>query len=303
MRREKRTHGFTLVELLVVIAIIGILIGLLLPAIQSARESARRAGCGNNLRQFGIELLAYHDVNKRFPTGVYGAETGPTEKGFGWGTAILPQLEEQRLYDLIAPDWRPDVFRIRFRDTGTIIAGGNAELKVFRCPTSQLPPLGAAELMAAFARGYATSDYKACSGFMDRGMFCTVAECIAAGNRTISIQQVTDGLSSTIAVGESAYYAAPEVDKWPFWIGGVVEDESVMFRTDDRNFINCVLGGKSEESFTTATDDECAFSWHTGGAQFAFGDGSVHFLPETIDFEVYNNLGTKDDGQIVNGYL
>jgi prepilin-type N-terminal cleavage/methylation domain-containing protein len=112
---DRRTHrGFTLVELLVVIAIIGILVALLLPAIQAAREAARRASCSNNLKNLGLGVLNHHDVQRHFPLSygwsspsqdeinVKAATAPPTGKklsGKGWILSILPQLENQPLYD------------------------------------------------------------------------------------------------------------------------------------------------------------------------------------------------------------
>jgi prepilin-type N-terminal cleavage/methylation domain-containing protein len=96
-------QAFTLVELLVVIAIIGILVALLLPAIQAAREAARRTGCSNNLKNLGLAALTHHDQMKHFPVnygGPYKPEApGKTQSGVGWILSMLPQLEEQALYD------------------------------------------------------------------------------------------------------------------------------------------------------------------------------------------------------------
>src|SRR5262245_576042 len=113
MNRNRRTEslrhrtyhlGFTLVELLVVIAIIGILVALLLPAIQAAREAARRSACSNNLKNLGLAALTHHDAMKHFPVsngGPYGGEapSGVRQTGAGWILNMLPQLEEQPLYD------------------------------------------------------------------------------------------------------------------------------------------------------------------------------------------------------------
>jgi prepilin-type N-terminal cleavage/methylation domain-containing protein len=105
---RRRTGGFTLVELLVVIAIIGILIALLLPAVQAAREAARRSQCNNNLKQIGLGLQNYSDVNKTFPPdalwgqypmGGVGATQNPYH--YPWSVSILPYIEQKPLYDAI----------------------------------------------------------------------------------------------------------------------------------------------------------------------------------------------------------
>jgi len=322
-RRERACfRGFTLVELLVVIAIIGVLIALLLPAVQAARETARRAQCTNNLKQLGLALHSHHDAHNQYPLGIADAEKNyidaegyprSEEEGYGWGTALLPYMDEQPLFDLIHPDWKASPFVIYYTLNSTIVPGGDTELAVFRCPSSDLPShvpetlgtvAGTWTLSEQFVLGYATSDYKACNGNdRDEGMFCPLSECLKPANgkiarRLVSAKDVTDGLSNTLAFGESAY--APELEKWPFWIGGVTEDESALFKTDIHNFINCDIVPKSTDNFPNASDDECAFGWHAGGAFFCFGDGSVHFLNENIDFQIYEYLGNIADGQIIS---
>jgi prepilin-type N-terminal cleavage/methylation domain-containing protein len=102
--RDKSRVGFTLVELLVVIAIIGILVALLLPAVQAAREAARRSECTNNLKQIGVALHNYHDTHKMFPPGWIpqtGMPGGGSGYAWGWGTAILPFMEQASLPDQI----------------------------------------------------------------------------------------------------------------------------------------------------------------------------------------------------------
>ncbi|MGI9427477.1 MAG: DUF1559 domain-containing protein, partial [Bythopirellula sp.] len=104
-------RAFTLVELLVVIAIIGVLVALLLPAVQAAREAARRSTCKNQFKQVGLALQNYHSARGAFPPGTefhvsgnrndcrFAPKNPSTYRGFGWGTFILPYLEQQAIYD------------------------------------------------------------------------------------------------------------------------------------------------------------------------------------------------------------
>jgi Protein of unknown function (DUF1559) len=118
---------------------------------------------------------------------------------------------------------------------------------------------------------------------------------------------VTDGLSKTIALGESSYYEVTALVSttfnwdWPIWLGAYGTDEAVLFKTDGNAHINCLIVPKSIANFKNAEDDDCAFSWHHGGAFFAFADGSVHFLLETIDIDDYRHLGGKNDGEVIKG--
>src|SRR5256885_12647314 len=99
LRRRATSAGFTLVELLVVIAIIGILIGLLLPAVQAAREAGRRTQCSNNLRQLGLAVHNYHDINNQLPAlythYINGDPNVSGQAGYSWSwiTQLLPFME------------------------------------------------------------------------------------------------------------------------------------------------------------------------------------------------------------------
>ncbi len=132
VRSSPKRDGFTLIELLVVIAIIAILIGLLLPAVQKVREAAARMQCTNNLKQMGIGLQAYHDVNNALPPGVARLITpeNPSPATF-WTYFLLPYVEQQNLFNtapfVASPNWN---------DGGAYQACAQAQVKIYRCPSS-----------------------------------------------------------------------------------------------------------------------------------------------------------------------
>jgi prepilin-type N-terminal cleavage/methylation domain-containing protein/prepilin-type processing-associated H-X9-DG protein len=345
---KRQRSAFTLVELLVVIAIIGILVALLLPAIQAAREAARRTACSNNLKQISLALLNYHDIRKQFPLGAYAAveEDHPAEEdGLGWATQILPQLEEQAIYDKLKantvpgyqnnpwitnhPSGQKGIFSVAHSSGLRPIAGGDAILNMFVCPSVDLPShvpsgsffgLSSADFVGT---GYATAHYKGSRGYCDRGMFWPPKEGAAEYDckydingdgvkdtvpkkaySRVRIKDVTDGTSKTICIGEAAYFARGA--SFPIWAGIYGDDGSVMFETQDA--INCNMNGV--RSFPLSSDqldqlpqgietDDCAFSWHTGGAYFAFVDGSVHFLNENMELRMFWLMGDRMDDEVI----
>jgi len=211
------SRAFTLVELFVIIAVIGVLIGLLLPAVQMVRESARHASCQNNLKQLILAVVNYTDSNRRLPIGAKTAllrsQFGWND-GYGWGVAILPFLEQEALFrdlrepflpNANGPQGTPGVFELTFIRTGKILTAGATQLSVFRCPSS---PLGNTVENPTVPRqhGYATSDYKGCSGTDDDGIFVKAGDEFRRRPLWIGTSAIRDGLSNTIAIGESSYY-------------------------------------------------------------------------------------------------
>ena len=336
--RYGRMAGFTLVELLVVIAIIGVLVSLLLPAVNSARESARRIQCANNLKQIGLGLVNFHGTNNAFPQGLYADpdEDGFfTEVGLGWATKILPFIEEQAVYEQIrnSPNvipaitdaWAPGTIAHAF-GAMMLVPGGDAQIASFLCPSVSLPPFVpdynfGGQQLSGVNTGYATAHYKGSRGWCDRGIFSRPEElsrsdeCFrdvngqripvirkATSRFAVRIRDIKDGTSKTITVAESGYYDG-SVLEWPVWIGASGEDESILFKTEERYPINCNTNGRTfPPPDGIEVEDDCALGWHTGGAQFAFADGSVHFLSETLDVNIYEKLGDRADRQPIDAY-
>ena len=194
----------------------------------------------------------------------------------------------------------------------TILPGGDTLLPMYKCPSSALPAIcpltwtipGSTSVSTLstgqFSAGYATNDYKGAGGSA-RGDFGVLHKLYEARNRRIA--DITDGLSNTTLITESTYVpgngnptnlAPTPLEDWPSWFGGPNTDESV--RTNGRSSapINALT---NPNKMVAAINDDSAFSYHAGGAQFAFADGSVHFISESVAIQTYSDLNDISDGR------
>jgi prepilin-type N-terminal cleavage/methylation domain-containing protein/prepilin-type processing-associated H-X9-DG protein len=315
-RQPGRSRGFTLIELLVVVSIIAILIGVLLPAVQSAREAARRAQCTNNLKQIALACHNYANAKGTLPEGNWyqfylkDDGTGPLPHWFGWAHAgsyvlmLLPYLEQANVYNSFNAVFHP------YQPSNSTLAG--TSLDVLHCPSD---PAVAARLVFStdevFNGYYGTwppnmlpyyvpiSSYAGSVGYFTPypanlptppGTDPNEAAEIAQGNgvfyfgRAVALAEITDGLSNTLMLSEHAYGVLRAEDQkvWDWWHSGAYGDSGFTTQPPinqlirDRFNYQTLAGGGS-----TAIGG--ASSFHPGGANFAFCDGSVRFLRETLD--------------------
>ena len=172
----KNRSAFTLVELLVVIAIIGILIALLLPAVQAAREAARRAQCANNLKQLGTAMHNHHSRYNSFPPGIPsctlrnwiqgGTQVGAYCQGPNWAMNLLPELEQQKLWDYVRDGMEHQACAVDDleHEAGAM---GTFVPNVFKCPSApeMKKPLNTyGHDLGDFGGGLAKANYATCFG-------------------------------------------------------------------------------------------------------------------------------------------
>jgi prepilin-type N-terminal cleavage/methylation domain-containing protein/prepilin-type processing-associated H-X9-DG protein len=336
MRHFSGRRGFTLIELLVVIAIIGVLVGLLLPAVQRVREAANRMSCTNNLKQVGLALHSYHDGNNRFPPGYVDANSNPSSTpdndlgpGWGWASFLLPFLEQTNVQGQISYNVAVGV--------GVNTAISQQSLKVFQCPSD-----GRQDPFPVYDSTFTTpivtiahGNYVGCNGWVECfnnaggnyqsgvGNDGLVGNPGAGGNGLFfrnsryRMADVTDGLSGTIFVGERSSNHSPSTwtgavagGRCPAWMA--VQPPSPYSPPPGPPYDNADFGEALVLAHGNAThlpnadfpifDPDTFYSLHPSGANFLFGDGSVHFLSSTINPYTYQHLCTIAGGEVATDW-
>lgn len=277
MSRKIAPRGFTLVELLVVIAIIGVLIALLLPAVQAAREAARRTQCQNGLRQWAIGLHNRHDVHKRFPMGT-------TTKYWSWRSELLPFVEQGAVYDLINFDYAPNSFEwVRAQIAiSPAKSPANKLFEIAKCPDE---PLSDDVWSDPYWGDYVNSSY-----FGVAGTSLADPDGVLHYESKTKFASIVDGSSNTFAIGERGIESTL---KYGWIVCGAGLD--VKGAGDNTLYTST---GFSKGSATIAHAQHF-WSWHPGGGHFAMADGSVRFVPYSIDHNAFLALGTRGDGETV----
>lgn len=214
--KRARRPGFTLIELLVVIAIIAILIALLLPAVQAAREAARRTQCRNNLKQLGIALHNYHDANRMFPPGLTLENGPPAGTPTRWMASGIMQMAAFDEQSNMAHQYRWNKSVDTQGSAINLIMSSAKAGGMYRCPSDT----GSFDAIGLFSTIQVPTNYVFCHGANDAP--CWVEYSIPSNERgafgvnaIVRIRDITDGTSSTFAMGEAASGATVTSPKWP----------------------------------------------------------------------------------------
>lgn len=332
-----RKDGFTLVELLVVIAIIGILVGLLLPAVQAAREAARRMSCSNNLKQIGLAIHNYESTHGRIPStasDVWGAGTNNVSnwRGYSAHTMILPYIEQGNLYNQLRFD------QAHYENIGTpgALAVSRNKIDAFLCPSDRDHPnttdigwnnygfsegsnpgwnIGTGSANGMFER----LRYRKFADVTD-GLSNTVmaGEFIKGDNDDSKFTLISDFIRNQQYSGISGFtttnpsQAAVETYGQQCLAGSASHRSPAGFRWIAPGFYNTAINTIAPPNWkypACMICDGCgqgdsqgvfpARSRHPAGVQITMGDGSVRFVPSTVEFLTWQAMGSGNGGETV----
>jgi prepilin-type N-terminal cleavage/methylation domain-containing protein len=281
-RRPPETRpGFTLIELLVVIAIIAVLVGLLLPAVQQVRDAAMRMQCQNNLHQLALALHQYHDTNRSLPPGWRSLGNPDRMRYSGWTLSVFPFLEQEAIFQISRAAYFADPNP--FHNPPHI--GLSTPLPVLACPTDPRAP--------GPQTSQVTNELVALMCYLGvSGRDGSTHDGVLYQDSQVRLGDIADGTSNTLMLGERPPSANLQYG-WSYagigqrWSGtldlilGVREPNLLPIRPGSPCGPGAYPFGPGQFS------DPCAvfhfWSPHSGGAQFACADGSVHFLPYTAN--------------------
>jgi prepilin-type N-terminal cleavage/methylation domain-containing protein/prepilin-type processing-associated H-X9-DG protein len=305
------TRGFTLIELLVVIAIIAVLIALLLPAVQAAREAARRAQCTNNLKQLGLACANYAGAVGVFPMAAYWkldvTHAPSASTAFGFLVHLLPYFEQGQVYNAFNCG-------LAFGNAENTTAHGTGMATLW-CPSDgavSSPTLTTGPLFSYVLPGVPNPFPVAHSSYgANIGTWFVVTPFPFTGNwgsatnpnyaaivgsfngliyheSAVSYAGVYDGTSNTIAIGERAHGLFDPATRatWHWWVSGARTQLTTLYPMNPQRkegLFDPTGSGSTTVGGTTTSYLVSASSFHPGGCNFAFADGSVRFLKDSID--------------------